>query len=383
MCQVIAFRVRYECLIMLLNNISVLNYRNLSDVSLAFSGKINCFIGSNGMGKTNLLDAIYYLSFCKSALSAVDGSNIMHDEPFFMIQGNYTSDSGSDDEFSCGLKRGEKKQFKRNKKSYERFSDHIGVVPLVMVSPADNELIAGGSDERRRFMDVVISQYDREYLAALIGYNRALQQRNAMLRAESLPDAELFMLVEEMMATDAQRVYEGRRRFIDELVPIFDEFHSFIAGDQPVVTLRYRSDVDKGALADALCESRGDDRRLGYTTRGVHRDELVMQLGGYPLKKEGSQGQNKSYLVALKLAQFDFLRRKGGETPLLLLDDIFDKLDSQRVEKIIKLVAGDKFGQIFITDVNREHIDSILDCIDGEYKLFGVTAGNINLIKEK
>ncbi|MBR6647757.1 MAG: DNA replication and repair protein RecF [Bacteroidaceae bacterium] len=368
---------------MLLNNISVLNYRNLSDVSLAFSGKINCFIGSNGMGKTNLLDAIYYLSFCKSALSAVDGSNIMHDEPFFMIQGNYTSDSGSDDEFSCGLKRGEKKQFKRNKKSYERFSDHIGVVPLVMVSPADNELIAGGSDERRRFMDVVISQYDREYLAALIGYNRALQQRNAMLRAESLPDAELFMLVEEMMATDAQRVYEGRRRFIDELVPIFDEFHSFIAGDQPVVTLRYRSDVDKGALADTLCESRGDDRRLGYTTRGVHRDELVMQLGGYPLKKEGSQGQNKSYLVALKLAQFDFLRRKGGETPLLLLDDIFDKLDSQRVEKIIKLVAGDKFGQIFITDVNREHIDSILDCIDGEYKLFGVTAGNINLIKEK
>lgn len=381
--QVIAFRVSYECSIMLLNNISVLNYRNLSDVSLAFSGKINCFIGSNGMGKTNLLDAIYYLSFCKSALSAVDGSNIMHDEPFFMIQGNYTSDSGSDDEFSCGLKRGEKKQFKRNKKSYERFSDHIGVVPLVMVSPADNELIAGGSDERRRFMDVVISQYDREYLAALIGYNRALQQRNAMLRAESLPDAELFMLVEEMMATDAQRVYEGRRRFIDELVPIFDEFHSFIAGDQPVVTLRYRSDVDKGALADALCESRGDDRRLGYTTRGVHRDELVMQLGGYPLKKEGSQGQNKSYLVALKLAQFDFLRRKGGETPLLLLDDIFDKLDSQRVEKIIKLVAGDKFGQIFITDVNREHIDSILDCIDGEYKLFGVTAGNINLIKEK
>lgn len=381
--QVIAFRVSYECLIMLLNNISVLNYRNLSDVSLAFSGKINCFIGSNGMGKTNLLDAIYYLSFCKSALSAVDGSNIMHDEPFFMIQGNYTSDSGSDDEFSCGLKRGEKKQFKRNKKSYERFSDHIGVVPLVMVSPADNELIAGGSDERRRFMDVVISQYDREYLAALIGYNRALQQRNAMLRAESLPDAELFMLVEEMMATDAQRVYEGRRRFIDELVPIFNEFHSFIAGDQPVVTLRYRSDVDKGALADALCESRGDDRRLGYTTRGVHRDELVMQLGGYPLKKEGSQGQNKSYLVALKLAQFDFLRRKGGETPLLLLDDIFDKLDSQRVEKIIKLVAGDKFGQIFITDVNREHIDSILDCIDGEYKLFGVTAGNINLIKEK
>ena len=368
---------------MLLNNISVLNYRNLSDVSLAFSGKINCFIGSNGMGKTNLLDAIYYLSFCKSAISTVDSSNITHGEPFFMIQGNYTSDSGVDDEFSCGLKRGEKKQFKRNKKSYERFSDHIGIIPLVMVSPADNELIAGGSEERRRFMDVVISQYDREYLASLIAYNRALQQRNAMLRAERQPDAELYMLVEEMMAAEAQRVYEGRVRFIDELVPIFEEFHSYITGNAEGVTLRYRSDVAKGALTDALCESRNDDRRVGYTTKGVHRDELVMQLGGYPIKKEGSQGQNKSYLVALKLAQFDFLRRKGGETPLLLLDDIFDKLDSQRVEKIINLVSGDKFGQIFVTDVNREHIDSILECINGEYKLFGVTAGNISLIKER
>ncbi|MBR5336239.1 MAG: DNA replication and repair protein RecF [Bacteroidaceae bacterium] len=368
---------------MLLNNISVLNYRNLSDVSLAFSGKINCFIGSNGMGKTNLLDAIYYLSFCKSAISTVDGSNISHGEPFFMIQGNYTSDSGVDDEFSCGLKRGEKKQFKRNKKNYERFSDHIGTIPLVMVSPADNELIAGGSEERRRFMDVVISQYDREYLASLIAYNRALLQRNAMLRAERQPDAELFMLVEEMMAMEAQRVYEGRARFIDELVPIFEEFHSYITGNAEGVTLRYRSDVSKGNFADALCASRNDDCRVGYTTKGVHRDELVMQLGGYPIKKEGSQGQNKSYLVALKLAQFDFLRRKGGETPLLLLDDIFDKLDSQRVEKIINLVSGDKFGQIFVTDVNREHIDSILDCINGEYKLFGVTAGNITLIKEK
>lgn len=335
------------------------------------------------MGKTNLLDAIYYLSFCKSAISSVDGSNIMHDEPFFMLQGNYTSDNGVQDEFSCGLKRGEKKQFKKNKKNYERFSEHIGTIPLVMVSPADNELIAGGSEERRRFMDVVISQYDKEYLAALIAYNRALQQRNAMLRAERQPDTELFALVEEMMAVEAQRVYDGRRRFVDELVPIFDDFHSYIAGSEPRVTLSYRSDIAKVALVEALAESRSDDRRLGYTTKGVHRDELVMQLGGYPIKKEGSQGQNKSYLVALKLAQFDFLRRKGGETPLLLLDDIFDKLDSQRVEKIISLVSGDKFGQIFITDVNREHIDSILDCINGEYKLFGVATGNINLIKEK
>lgn len=368
---------------MLLNSISLLNYRNISEAEIVFSEKINCFIGSNGMGKTNLLDAIYYLSFCKSALSAVDGSNIMHDSPFFMIQGLYCSDGGIVDEISCGLKRGEKKQFKKNKKNYERLSEHIGSIPLVMISPADNELIAGGSEERRRFMDVVISQYDREYLSSLIRYNRALQQRNALLRADNEPDAEILALIEDMMAVEAVRIYDGRRLFVEELVPIFETFHSCITGGKEKVTLRYRSDVSGNNLMELLCRSRIDDRRLGHTTKGVHRDELVMQLGGYPIRKEGSQGQNKSYLVSLKLAQFDFLRRKGGETPLLLLDDIFDKLDSQRVEKIISLVAGDSFGQIFITDVNREHIDSILEQIEGEYKLFTVSDGNIKMVKER
>lgn len=368
---------------MLLNSISLLNYRNIPEADVAFSEKINCFIGSNGMGKTNLLDAIYYLSFCKSALSASDSSNIMHGAPFFMIQGLYSSDSGIADEISCGLKRGEKKQFKKNKKNYERLSEHIGTIPLVMISPADNELIAGGSEERRRFMDVVISQYDREYLASLIRYNRALQQRNALLRADNEPDSEILSLIEDMMAVEAGRIHDGRRRFVEELIPIFEEFHTCITGGDEKVTLCYRSDVSENDLATLLFRSRIDDRRLGHTTKGIHRDELVMQLGGYPIRKEGSQGQNKSYLVSLKLAQFDFLRRKGGETPLLLLDDIFDKLDSQRVEKIISLVAGDRFGQIFITDVNREHIDSILERIEGEYKLFTVSDGNINMIKER
>lgn len=368
---------------MLLNNISVLNYRNLSDVNLDFSSKINCLIGSNGMGKTNLLDAIYYLSFCKSALSATDATNILHDAPFFMLQGFYRSDSGIDEEISCGLKRGDKKQFKRNKKAYERLSEHIGSIPLVMVSPADNELIAGGSEERRRFMDVVISQYDREYLSALIRYNRALSQRNVMLRSEREPDAEMMSLIEDMMSVEARRVYEGRLRFVEELIPIFKEFHSTITDCNEEVSLRYRSDVAGKELSDLLMAVRAEDRRLGHTTKGVHRDELVMQLGGYAIKKEGSQGQNKSFLVALKLAQFHFLCHKGGETPLLLLDDIFDKLDSRRVEKIIEIVSGDRFGQIFITDVNREHIDNILDCIDGEYKLFEVINGNVQLLKEK
>lgn len=335
------------------------------------------------MGKTNLLDAVYYLSFCKSAISPSDSGNIFHDAPFFMLQGVYTSDSGIDSDISCGLKRGEKKMFRRGGKLYERLSDHIGSIPLVMVSPADNELIAGGSEERRRFMDVVISQYDKEYLNALIRYNRALQQRNVMLRGEREPDAEMMSLIEDMMVAEAVRIYERRKQFIDELVPIFTAFHNAIVGGGEDVSLRYRSHLDAEDLGALLAASRGDDRRMGHTSKGVHRDELVMQLNGFPIKKEGSQGQNKSYLVSLKLAQFDFLRRKGGETPLLLLDDIFDKLDSYRVEQIINLVSGDDFGQIFITDVNREHIDGILDGISGEYKLFEVKNGVMELLKER
>ena len=368
---------------MRIENLSLLNYRNLADVNVVFSKKINCFIGSNGMGKTNLLDAVYYLSFCKSAVNVSDNMNIMHDAPFFMLQGAYCSDSGIEEEVSCGVKRGDKKQFKRNKKSYERLSDHIGTIPLVMISPADNELIAGGSEERRRFMDVVISQYDKEYLNALIRYNRALQQRNVLLRGEREPDTEMLSLIEEMMAVEALRIHQGRRSFIEELLPIFSEFHTAITGGGEVVSLRYRSDLDGGDLVQQLCASRAADRRLGHTTKGCHRDDLVMQLGGYAIKKEGSQGQNKSYLVALKLAQYHFLHSKGGETPLLLLDDIFDKLDSHRVEQIINLVSGERFGQIFITDVNREHIDNILEHIEGEYKLFEVVSGGIELIKER
>lgn len=369
--------------LMKINRISLLNYRNLREVNVSFSPKINCLIGSNGMGKTNLLDAVYYLSFCKSTVTVSDNSNILHDEPYFMLQGFYVSDSGLEEEISCGLKRGDKKQFKRNGKNYERLSDHIGSIPLVMISPADNELIAGGSEERRRFMDVVISQYDKEYLSALIRYNRALQQRNVMLRGEYAPDGEMMSLIEDMMVAEAVRIHAGRRQFVEELVPIFSQFHSAITGDSEQVSLRYRSHMNDEDLGALLAASRADDRNLGYTSKGVHRDELVMQLGGYPIKKEGSQGQNKSFLVSLKLAQFDFLRRKGGETPLLLLDDIFDKLDSGRVEQIVNLVSGDGFGQIFITDVNREHIDVILDRIDSGYRLFEVKKGEVELLKER
>lgn len=368
---------------MRIESISLLNYRNLREVNVSFSPKVNCLIGSNGMGKTNLLDAVYYLSFCKSSVTVNDSQNIFHEEPFFMIQGNYMTDSGINEEISCGMKRGEKKQFKRNKKSYDRLSDHIGTVPLVMVSPADNVLIAGGSEERRRFVDMVISQYDSEYLNALIRYNRVLQQRNVMLRSDVMPDAEMFSLIEEMMVAEAMSIHQGRKQFVEELVPVFSRFHTIITGGNEEVALLYRSHMNDNDLRELLAASRADDRSFGYTSKGVHRDELVMKLGGYPIRKEGSQGQNKSFLVALKLAQYDFLLRKGGETPILLLDDIFDKLDSNRVEQIVNLVSGDGFGQIFITDVNREHTDSILEKIDGAYRLFEVEQGEVKLRRER
>ena len=345
---------------MILKRISILNYKNLEQAELSFSPKLNCFFGQNGMGKTNLLDAIYFLSFCKSAGNPIDSQNIRHEADFFVIQGFYEEQDGTPEEIYCGMKRRQKKQFKRNKKEYPRLSDHIGFLPLVMVSPADNELISGGSEERRRFMDVVISQYDKEYLDALIRYNKALLQRNSLLKSEVPVDEELFTIWEEMMAQTGEVVFRKREAFVQEFIPIFQSFYSFISQDKEQVELSYDSHARNASLLEVIRDSRVRDQIMGYSLHGIHKDDLNMMLGGFPIKREGSQGQNKTYLVALKLAQFDFLKRTGRTVPLLLLDDIFDKLDASRVEQIIKLVGGDGFGQIFITDTNREHLDSIL-----------------------
>ncbi len=364
---------------MWLKRISILNYKNLEQVELAFSHKMNCIIGKNGMGKTNLLDAVYYLSFCKSATNAIDSQNILHDCDFFVIQGFYETDDGEPEEVYCGLKRRQKKQFKRNKKEYSRLSDHIGLIPLVMVSPADSWLIAGGSEERRRFMDVVISQFDREYLDALIRYNKALLQRNSLLKADMEPEEELMLVWEEMMAVAGETVYRKRKEFIDEFIPVFQSYYSYISQDREQVSLMYESHAAEGDLLEQLKGTRQRDRILGYSTRGIHKDDLIMQLGDFPIKREGSQGQNKTYLIALKLAQFEFLKRTGSRTtPIVLLDDIFDKLDASRVEQIVKLVAGDSFGQIFVTDTNRDHLDKILRKIKGDYKLFEVEDGEVS-----
>ncbi len=362
---------------MILKHISILNYKNLEQVELSFSPKLNCLFGQNGMGKTNLLDAVYYLSFCKSAGNPIDSQNILHDADFFVIQGFYEAADGTPEEIYCGMKRRQKKQFKRNKKEYTRLSDHIGFLPLVMVSPADSELIAGGSEERRRFMDVVISQYDKEYLDALIRYNKAMLQRNTLLKSEVPVDEELFLVWEEMMAQTGEVVFRKREAFIREFIPIFRSFYSIISQDKERVGLAYNSHARNASLLEVLRESRTRDQIMGYSLRGIHKDELDMLLGDFPIKKEGSQGQNKTYLVALKLAQFDFLKRTGRAVPLLLLDDIFDKLDASRVEQIIKLVAGDSFGQIFITDTNREHLDRILQKVGSDYKIFHVAHGRV------
>lgn len=327
------------------------------------------------MGKTNLLDAIYYLSFCKSYSHIPDSQIIRHNEDFFMLQGYYDN-NGHEEEIYCGMKRRQKKQFKRNKKEYERLSDHIGFIPLVMVSPSDSELIQGGSDERRRFLDQVISQFDKNYLNTLISYNKALAQRNALLKQE-VRDSALYEIWEEQMASFGEKIFRQRELFLSSFIPVFQEFYSFISNGNETVGLSYRSHYSQEEFLSQLSETRERDFILGYSTRGIHKDELEMTLGEFPIKRIGSQGQNKTLLIALKLAQFDFLHRKGYTSPILLLDDIFDKLDSERMERIISLVSEDRFGQIFITDTNREYLDEIIRKTGNDYHLYRVTRGNI------
>ena len=366
---------------MILENISIINYKNIKGVNLDLSPKINCLIGHNGVGKTNFLDAIYYLSFCRSANNPIDSQIIMHDENFFMLEGNYRTEQGDIENIYCGMKRGTKKHFKRNKKEYKRLSQHIGLVPLIYVSPSDSSLIEGGSEERRRLMDVVISQYDHSYIELLSNYNKALQQRNALLKMEEEPDSSLLDIWEQEMARNGELLFQTRLAFVDELVPVFQQIYQQISGQREIVSLRYISHCQRGPLLDVIQRDRFKDRAVGYSLHGVHRDDLEMLIGDFQMKREGSQGQNKTFVLALKLAQFDFLRRTSSTTtPLLLLDDIFDKLDAQRVESIVQLVSGDNFGQIFITDTNRDHLDKILSKSDGEYKIFTVEGGDIELM---
>lgn len=351
---------------MFLRELNILNYKNIREARLRFSDKLNCFIGLNGQGKTNILDAIYYLSFTKSAYNTIDSQNITHGEDMAMLQGSYAMPNDEEIVISCGIKRGVKKQFRRGKKDYKRLIDHIGLIPLVMVSPQDSELVSEGSDERRRFMDGVISQYNRSYLEHLTQYNALLKQRNALLKqyedtpAHAVP-TDLFEVIEVQLADHATYIYKERQAFIEQFVPYFREVYAAISGDKEQPELRYVSQLQNRDLTEAFGRTRARDLILGWSSQGVHKDELEMFLGEYPLKRVGSQGQQKTFLLAMKLGQALYLgQTMDNGNPILLLDDIFDKLDSERVEQIIRLTADNRFGQIFITDTDRQHLTSIL-----------------------
>jgi DNA replication and repair protein RecF len=363
---------------MILNRISIVNFKNIKAADLELSPKMNCFIGLNGAGKTNFLDAVYYLSFCHGVSASPDSQLIKHDEDFFMLEGNYDSSDEVQNVISCAMKKGRKKHFKRNGKDYRKLSQHIGLIPLILISPSDISLVIGGGEERRKFMDVAISQYDHTYLSALMRYDKALQQRNALLRGEAEPDATLLDILEDEMARQGNILFDKRDNFIERLIPVFQEIYQDISDCQEEISLKYVSHAGEGDLLEILRSGRARDRAVGHSLHGAHRDDLEMLIGGYPLKREGSQGQLKSFVLSLKLAQFDFLRQKSdGIMPLLLLDDIFDKLDVCRVERIVRLVSGRHFGQIFITDTNRDHLDGILRQGDGDYRIFLVDNGNI------
>lgn len=359
---------------MILQSLNILNYRNIREASLGFSPKLNCFVGLNGQGKTNVLDAIYLLSFTKSAYTSQDSLNITHGEEMAMVQGNYGEFT-----ISCGLRKGVKKQFRKDKKDYPRLLDHIGLIPLVMVCPADHQLIEEGSDERRRFMDVVIGQRNRKYLDCLATYNALLKQRNALLKqyadAPTPPD-DLLEVLEWQMIEPAEYIFRARTEFFKEFEPYFQEVYKVISGSAEAPALRYISQLQDRELREAYIRTRQRDLILGWTSQGPHKDDLDMRLGDYPLKQVGSQGQQRTFVLALKLAQALYLADSTGEAPILLLDDIFDRLDSERVERIVAMVQGEQFGQIFITDTDRQHLTDIIQP-GPDAKIFHVENGQI------
>lgn len=355
-----------------LQKITVVNFKNFESQTFDFERKINCFVGDNGVGKTNMLDAIYYLSFAKSYFNPVASQNIRHNEDFFMIEGEYLINDRVDT-VVCSLKRGNKKVIKRNGKSYEKFSEHIGYLPLVIISPADRDLIVDGSDTRRKFIDNVISQSDSQYLQNIIKYNKVLAQRNSLLKyfaANRTFDALNLSVYNEQLNTYGSFIYEKRKVFLEAFIPIFEERYKAISNSKESVNLVYKTQLNEFNLIELFEQNLEKDRVLQYTSSGVHKDDLSFEIEGYPVKKFGSQGQQKSYLVALKLAQFDFIKAKSKVKPILLLDDIFDKLDDSRVSQIINLVNNDEFGQLFISDTHKERTEEVVKKTEQTFKIF-------------
>ncbi len=355
-----------------LKKIALFNYKNFSEASFEFDTKINCFVGKNGVGKTNVLDAIYHLSYGKSYFNPLAVQNIKHDEEFFVIDGEFEKNERNE-QIVCSLKKGQKKILKRNSKQYDKFSDHIGFIPLVIISPADSDLIVEGSETRRKFLDSVISQLDSNYLQQLIHYQKIVSQRNALLKYFALNhifETDTLYIYNEQLDGLGQAIFEKRRQFIDEFIPIFNKHHQAITGTEEAVQLVYISHLHEKTLLQLLQENINKDRALHYTSVGVHRDDLSFEIDNYPIKKFGSQGQQKSFLIALKLAQFEFVKKQSGEIPILLFDDIFDKLDETRVEKIVEMVNNEVFGQLFISDTHPQRTENIIKSTHQSYKMF-------------
>lgn len=359
---------------MYLKKIALFNYKNFSEANFEFDSKINCFVGKNGIGKTNVLDAIFHLSYGKSYFNPLAVQNIKHGEEFFVIDGEFEKKDRTE-QIVCSLKKGQKKILKRNGKQYDKFSEHLGFIPLVIISPADRDLIIEGSETRRKFIDSVISQLDSIYLHQLIQYQKILNQRNALLKYFALNqvfDAETLSIYNEQLDGYGQTIFEKRTAFLADFVPIFNKHHHAITGSEETVQLVYESQLSEKNLAVLLQENISKDRVLHYTSVGIHKDDLSFEIDNYPIKKFGSQGQQKSFLIALKLAQFEFVKKQSGENPILLFDDIFDKLDEIRVGKIVEMVNNDNFGQLFISDTHPERTEAIIKSTHQSYKIFNL-----------
>ncbi len=360
---------------MYLKKLSLINFKNLAQQEILLDKSINCFVGDNGTCKTNIVDAVHYLSMCKSAIGMSDTQCVLHGENFFVIDGQYENESGRNEQIVCTYNRGVQKVIKRNGKAYERFSDHVGIIPAVIVSPADSMLISDAAEERRRYINAFISQFDREYLSAMIRYNAALAERNKFLKMSS--DEQMLLIYDMQLNSAAQTIFMRRKEMIEKLQPIVAQYYRLLSADREQVTLDYRSEMLDTPLDALLAASREKDLILGYTTSGIHRDDIAFTIGDVPLRKYGSQGQQKSFIIALKLAQYRIIAEQTGKTPILLLDDVFDKLDESRVAELISIVASEQFGQIIITDCSHERMERLLKNSGANYKLFDVTYGKV------
>ena len=361
---------------MFCRKLEIINFRNIPSASIEFGAGINSLVGDNGAGKTNILDAIHYLSMARSAMAMTDTQAVRRGEEFFVIEGEYERDSGGNEKIICSFDRGGKR-LKRNGKDYERLSEHIGFIPVAMVSPSDAFLVSDAAEERRRYMNAFLSQIDADYLRSLIRYNHLIGERNKLLKSLHYGGSDILEVIDMQLAAEGDAIYRRRTELTRELSPLTEHYYMILSDAGESVSLSYRSELSKAAMAEVLAVSRGRDEAAGFTTSGIHRDDFLFGIGGLPLKKFGSQGQQKSFLVALKLAQYSVLKRNRGERPLLLLDDIFDKLDLTRVERFVRLIASEDFGQAFITDCNKLRINQILERCGCPYTMFNVAMGDV------